>query len=247
MRVVHYVRVSTTEQGENYSIPGQLHELRELSASEGHEVVKEIVDKGEKRKDIHRPGLDEIRELAPSIDEVWAWAWDRYGESPYSELLMIEMEELGVTLRSLDDGGTGPDAAILRGIKGVLSRADQEKRVTRTRMGKRSRARRGEVVPAGDNLPYGFRYNSDRTNYMADPVTMPVVQRMFEMIATGTSLKGICKTLDSEAVPTPGKSRYWNSITVRRLLLKDLYKPHTLDELRELGVAADVLDRLDPD
>jgi hypothetical protein len=77
MKVIHYVRVSTDDQGNNFSIPGQLHELREHSKSEGHEVIAEIIDKGEKRHNLNRPGLDEIREIAQSqhVDEVWAWAW----------------------------------------------------------------------------------------------------------------------------------------------------------------------------
>jgi hypothetical protein len=61
------------------------------------------------------------------------------------------------------------------------------------------------------------------------------VRRMFGMMATGSSLKGVCKTLDGEGVPTPGNSPYWNPITVRRTLLKDLYLPHTADELLKLA------------
>src|SRR5215216_3031957 len=113
------------------------------------------------------------------------------------------MADYDVTLRSLDKGRPGEDAEILRGMKGLLSKADQDRRVKRSRMGKRSRARRGEVVPAGKrSLPYGYLYNSDRTNYVPDPVTMPVVRRMYEMIATGSSLHAIKTTLDREGVPT---------------------------------------------
>src|SRR5215217_590533 len=247
MKVVHYVRVSTDEQGENYSIPGQLHELREHSASEGHEVVAEIVDKDAKRHNLDRPGLNEIRELAEAgrVGEVWAWAWDRFGQSPWSEVLALEMADYDVTLRSLDDGGPGEDAEILRGMKGLVSKADQDRRVKRSRMGKRSRARRGEVVPSGRSLPYGYLYNTDRTNYVPDPATMPVIRRMFEMIATGSSLHAIKTTLDREGVPTPRDQGPWNKITIRRYLLSDLYKPHTVEELRTLGVAEEVLRHLD--
>jgi hypothetical protein len=78
-------------------------------------------------------------------------------------------------------------------------------------------------------------------------VTMPVVRHMFEMIAKGSSLHAIKTTLDREGVPTPRGNSPWNKITIRRYLLSDLYKPHTVEELRTLGVAADVLDRLDPE
>jgi hypothetical protein len=68
---------------------------------------------------------------------------------------------------------------------------------------------------------------------------------MFEMIATGSSLHAIKTTLDREGVPTPRGKGPWNKITIRRYLLSDLYKPHTLEELRTLGVAEEVLRNLD--
>jgi len=251
MRVVHYIRVSTEDQAEHgFSVSGQTEELREHSLKAGHEVAGVILDRGEKRWNLDRPGLNEIRELVSTtqIDEIWAWAWDRYGESPWSEVLALEMEGYGVKLRALDDGGEGEAAEILRGMKGIFSAQDQRKRVERSRMGKRSRARRGEVIPSGQNLPYGFQYNESRTNYEVYEKQMAVVRQLFEMVGKrGESLKSVCRTLDAEGVPTPGRSSYWNPITVRRFLLDDRYKPHTVDELRDLGVATDVLDRLDQD
>ena len=76
---------------------------------------------------------------------------------------------------------------------------------------------------------------------------MPVVRHVFEMIAKGSPLHVIKTTLDREGVPTPRGNSPWNKITIRRYLLSDIYKPHTVEELRTLGVAADVLDRLDPE
>jgi len=152
-------------------------------------------------------------------------------------------QEYGVRLVALNDTGNKTGDSVLD------SYAEWERKtfIARSRAGKRERARSGKVVPAGNNLSYGFRYNSDRTNYLADPVTMPVVRHVFEMIAKGSPLHAIKTTLDREGVPIPRGNGPWNKITIRRYLLSDLYKPHTVEELRTLGVAADVLDRPDPE
>jgi site-specific DNA recombinase len=246
MRAALYIRVSTDEQAKTgYSIPDQRRELERYAKLHGYEVVDMLIDDGYSGASIDRPGLRKVYEMAESgqIDAVLATRRDRlFRNQLYRLTADKDLQEYGVRLVALNDTGNKIGDSVLDSY----AEWERETFIDRSRAGKRERARSGKVVPAGNNLPYGYQYNTDRTNYVPDPVTMPVVRRMFELIATGTTLKGICRTLDTDAVPTPGKSRYWNPISVRRFLLSDLYKPHTLDELRELGVAADVLDRLDP-
>jgi site-specific DNA recombinase len=76
---------------------------------------------------------------------------------------------------------------------------------------------------------------------------MAVVRRIFEMVGTeGKTLHGTKKVLDREGVPTPGRARYWGNRFIRNLILDDVYKPHTFEEVRQL-VAPEVALRLDPD
>ena len=74
-----YARASTDAQ--EHSVPGQLKELRERLADMDRENVAEITDTNEKRHDLTRPGLDQLRDLAEAgeIKEIWAWSHDRYG------------------------------------------------------------------------------------------------------------------------------------------------------------------------
>jgi len=247
MRVAIYCRVSTDEQRKHgYSISDQKRTLTEHCARMGWEVVgSPIVDDGISSDDLDRPGLREIYRLAESgeIDAVIATWRDRYFRTQLYRLMADEdLEEHGVRLIALNDTGN----RIGDGAQDAVSEDEKKRFVVRSRAGKRERAKQGKVIPSGNNLPYGFDYNSDRSNYIPDPAEMNTVRRMYEMMAGGSSLKGVCRALDTDGIPTPGQSPYWNPITVRRLLLKDLYLPHTTDELLALGVAADVVSGLDP-
>jgi site-specific DNA recombinase len=159
--VALYERVSTQKQAdEGYSLEGMFHELRQRLSQDGRRVVTEVSDRDEKRWTLHRPGVERLRELAASgeVEEIWAWAWDRYGESPWPEVLSIELEEHGVALRALDDGGEGEDAELLRALKSQLAKREQTNRVRRSRMGMFSKARGGEVLGASPYPRYGFEY-----------------------------------------------------------------------------------------
>ena len=143
-RVALYARASSSVQ--EHSNPGQLRDLRE-GLPPGRRVVAEIQDLGEKRHDLTRPGLDRVRDLAEAgeIDEVWAWAWDRYGSFPVPEVLAVELRDYGVELRSLDDGGGGEDGEDMQVIKSLFSRREQRDRVRRANRGRRDKALRGAV------------------------------------------------------------------------------------------------------
>jgi hypothetical protein len=94
---------------------------------------------------------------------------------------------------------------------------------------------------------YGFRFNDARDNYLVNPDAMAEVRRIFFAVSIGgESLAGIKKALDGAHVPTPGGARFWSRIFVRRLILDDVYKPHTFEEISEI-VSPQVAARLDPD
>jgi site-specific DNA recombinase len=189
MRVALYIRVSTDEQAKTgYSIPDQKRQLLNHAQAHGYDIVGDpIVDDGFSGASPDRPGLARITELAENgaIDVVLATKRDRFFRSRLYRLLMDQdLADHGVRLVALNDMGH----RVGDGLQDDYAEWERETFIERSRAGKRERARSGEVVPAGNNLPYGFTYNSDRTNYVVDPVTMPVVRRMFEMMATGSSL-----------------------------------------------------------
>jgi site-specific DNA recombinase len=242
-----YIRVSTKEQAEKgYSVDGQLKELRPAVEAQGYEVVAVCTDKGYSRENLDRPGIDEMLDLVitGNIDAVWAWKRDRYGASPNPEILSMQLEDYGTELRALDDSGTGDDADFINGIKDAIAKRELRTTAARSRMGRLQKARAGKVVCSGV-ADYGFRFNETNDGYIVDEDTMPIVRRIFAMMANGGTLNGTVQTLNREGIKPPS-ARTWNQTFIKDKINDDVYKPHTYDEIREI-VSNDVAALLDAD
>jgi len=249
LRVALYIRVSTGEQAQSgYSIPDQERTLLDHAKREGWHVVETIVDNGWSGATDDRPGLRRIYELAEAgqIDAVLATKRDRFFRHRLYRLLIDrDMEEHGVRLVSLTDTGN----RIGDGVQDDYADWEREQIRERTRLGKLQKARQGKVI-GGHNRAAGYDWvrdaNGKTVGYAVNEPEMGVVRRIFSEIGSGTS--GVCamkEKLDAERVPTPGRGMAWSRPTIRRVILDDLYKPHSVDELRELGVSETVLNTLD--
>ncbi len=78
---------------------------------------------------------------------------------------------------------------------------------------------------------------------------MPVVRRIFGMVAAGDTLYGVKRSLEREGVPPPANGekggKYWSASYLRGLVMDDVYLPLPHAEISGL-VSADVAARLDP-
>ncbi len=251
-RAILYARVSTEEQAKKgYSIRQQLDRGRGWCEENGYEVLAEIEDPGQSGATLERPGMDEIRDTVarenPRVALVWAQDRDRFAREPaYLYLLREELALHGCELRSSNDHSDGsPEGQLADGILDQIARFERLKTAERTRRGKVQRAREGKVVPAR-RVNYGFRLNEERTNYVVDEERMRVVRRAVHLAAEGAAVNGIKRILDAERVPTATGGPYWHCGTIESFITDDLYRPHTLEEIREL-VTPQVAATLDPD
>jgi site-specific DNA recombinase len=246
---VLYARVSTDEQAKSgYSLAQQLEALREYAVREGHEVIEEVEDPGYSGASLERPGLDRVRDLvsAGGVSVVLAQDRDRFAREPaYHYLLKREFEEHGCKLKALNDrGDDSPEGELTDGILDQLAKFERAKTAERTRRGKLRRAREGKII-AGHTAPYGFRYNAERDNLIVNPERMRVVRRIFSELAEGGSVFGVSQTLMREGVPAPAGGKNWNHNAIWRIVLSDLYKPHSYEEIAAM-VSPEVASRLDP-
>jgi site-specific DNA recombinase len=249
-KAILYARVSTDEQARSgYSLRQQTERLHEHAASEGYEVLEEIIDPGQSGASLQRPGLDRVRDLvaAGGVSVVFAQDRDRFAREPaYLYLLRREFEEHGTRIRALNDrGDDSPEGELTDGILDQLAKFERAKTAERTRRGKIRKAREGKII-AGTRPNYGFRYNDARDNYLVDEEAMHIIGRIFRMIgAEGRTMNAVKRAFEREGVRPPLGGKYWSPKYIRECIRDDVYRPHTFEEVRRV-VAPEVAGRLDP-
>ncbi len=118
--------------------------------------------------------------------------------------------------------------------------AEMEREQIKDRMGrgKRARAERGAIIP-GPIPMYGYKWADEkRTAYIPDEETAPIVRRMFQEVADGSTLYALAMRLTADGIPTPTQylaskgilpsnrriSDHWGRSTVHTLLTNPAYK-----------------------
>ena len=232
MKAVIYARVSTERQAERGTIGSQVEALRAHVAAAGDELAGEYRDDGHSGARLDRPGLDEMRDAAEAglFEVVWCLSPDRLARSyAYQVLILDELGRLGVSVRFTDAPGLDehdPQARLLTQVQGVIAEYERAKIGERYRRGKLFRARAGEVISW--KAPYGYRRiprGPDGPAHLEifEPEAA-VVRRIFAERAAGTTIRQICRQLNTGAVPTPTGSRaVWGTSTLDRMLRNEAY------------------------
>jgi len=136
-RAVLYMRVSSVDQHPE----SQLHDLRQMAAQRGYEVVREYTDKisGTRAK---RPGLDELLHDARRgrLDVVLVWAFDRMARSVKHFLEVLdELNHLNIEFISFRENidTSGPLGRALIVIIGAIAELERNLIIERVRAGMR--------------------------------------------------------------------------------------------------------------
>jgi site-specific DNA recombinase len=94
----------------------------------------------------------------------------------------------------------------------------------RTRRGVRARVDGGRPIP-GQKAPFGYRWrDEDKSGYVLDPETAPVVRRIFEAALRGETFRSIATALTASGTPTPtGRGRRWEVSSLHGILTNPVY------------------------
>ena len=249
-RAILYARVSTDEQARSgYSLAQQIEALREHADREGYEITEEIEDRGYSGATLARPGLDRVRDLvaAGTASIVLAQDRDRFAREPaHGWILREELEKYGCKLLALNDrGDDSPEGMLTDGILDQLAKYERAKVAERTRRGLLQKAREGKVIK-GPQANYGFKFNYTGDGLLVHEPEMKIVEKIFRMAASGMGPKAMQTRLYAEGIPSPtGKAMWPHRILKVQMVLNDLYKPHTYDEMAPL-LSGEVAGKLDP-
>ena len=226
IRVVIYVRVSSKEQVDGYSIGEQIERLEKYADAMEWEIVKTFVDPGYSGGNTDRPGLkDMIREIEKNdIDKVVVYKLDRLSRSQLDTLYLIEKVFLAnntdfVSMSENFDTST-PFGRAMIGILAVFAQLEREQIKERTMIGKEARAKEGKWG-GGSSVPIGYTYNINKDLLEIDDYEAMQVRELFDSFLTGMPIRSI-ETMFFEKGYSH-KYGPWDTKAIRRVLKNKIY------------------------
>jgi site-specific DNA recombinase len=220
VRVAIYLRRSTDEHNQPFSIGAQEHQLEAFIASQpGWSLAARYSDNasgasGPEGRDGLRGLLEDAK--AGSFDVVLVVRVDRLARRITLLYELLEsFETAGVVLRSATEpfDTSGPMGRMLLGLLGILAQFERELLVDRIRSGIDEKARKGLWLGWA---PYG--YDLVDKVLVRNDTEAPLVERVFDMFVNerlGTS--AIRNRLNSEGRRTPS-GRRWSSKAIGDML-----------------------------
>jgi site-specific DNA recombinase len=159
-----------------------------------------------------------------SIDCVVVYSLDRFSRDPvHGVILMQELEKHGVSLEAATETVDNSEVGkLVFYIKGYAAKLDAERRRDATGRGKRAMLNSGRL-PQGTGIGiYGYKWLKDYKKRIPLEHEAKIVQRMFEMVAQGSSCFKIARMLNEERIATKAGKK-WEARTVSRIVRNPAY------------------------
>ena len=202
-KAVIYLRVSTEEQVDNYSLETQEDICRKEAQRKGLEVIEAFREEGRSAKNISgRPALIQMLEYCRKhkreVDAVIIYRLDRISRQT-SDYLAIrkKLAECEIKLISATEPtGNSPTEKFVETMLAGFAQMDNDVRGERSRNGLRARFQCG--LPGG-YVPIGYLIQSGYA--VKDPASFDVIKESWDMMAAGThTLHGIADFLNEKGV-----------------------------------------------
>lgn len=227
-QVLIYARVSSTVQGDNYSLPTQIEGCRAYAEQHGYSVTAVITDQHTGAL-LQRPGIEHLLEQVRGgrVQAVLVYDLDRFTRDPdHLAVLEYEIESAGARVEYvLGNYADTPEGKLSKAIKVSIAEYENRQRSERITRGRRGRAAAGYVLPAGKRAPYGYRYvrTGDHTGCFAvEEEEAETVRRLFQWVDGGATVHEAVSRLNAAATPAP-RGGAWRPSTVQRILRNILY------------------------
>lgn len=224
---VIYVRVSSEEQVQGFSLDNQEKICKEFSQRAGHGVLEVFRGEGESAKTLNRPELQKMIRFCEKnkkqISRIVVYKLDRFSRSMQDHMtLEIYFNKLGIALASVTESlENTPSGKLNKHILAAFSQFDNDVRAQRTFEGMKARALKG-LWPG--IAPWGYVNTVDKAGskiIAPHPERAPIVKMIFEKHITG---KYSCKELAGLANKYGQKSRHGMKIT-KQLVAKIIKNP----------------------
>lgn len=226
MKVVIYVRVSSKEQVEGYSIGEQIERLKAYCAAMGWTVVGVYIDPGHTGANMNRPDLQRmISDVNDGgIDKVVVYKLDRLSRSQKDILYLVEDIFLknNTDFVSMQESfqTNSPFGRAMVGLLGVFAQLEREQIKERTIMGKEARAKEGKWG-GGSTVPIGYEYDEPNDLLVINEYERIQLLELSELFLKGTPLR----TIETMFLDKGYKHKYgaWYPKTMRYVLRNKVY------------------------
>ncbi|MGG3798944.1 recombinase family protein [Metabacillus fastidiosus] len=214
-----YIRVSTQDQIENYSIEVQKERLEAYCKAKNWDIYNIYIDGGYSGATLDRPDLKRLLKDLKNIDAIVVYKLDRLSRSQKDTLELIEEHFLKndvdfVSITETLDTST-PFGKAMIGILSVFAQLERETIAERMRMGHIKRAENGLRGMGGDYDPAGYKrengflvINEEEANH---------IRKAFDLYETHHSITQVQERLKEEGFPV------WRFRRYRDILSNHLY------------------------
>ena len=219
-----YVRVSTDNQLENYSIEEQTARLRAYCKAKDITIVKMYTDGGYSGGSINRPALQQLLQEIESknVDAVIVYKLDRLSRSQKDTLMLIEDKFLAnsvdfISINENFDTST-PFGRAMIGILSVFAQLEKDQITERFTMGRIGRAKNG-YFHGGGFAPTGYDYVDG--NLIVNEYEALQVKELFKRFANGHTIHDCWQHMSKKYTTKYGA---WKSETlIRNVLMNQVY------------------------
>lgn len=211
MKVVGYIRVSTTEQArDGFSLDAQRKDIERECELRGWELVDVLADEGYSGKRDDRPALQQAlsllkRKKASAIVVVRMDRLARSTQHLCEFILLSRRQKWGIVAMDFGFDTTTANGRLIARI--LASVAEWESEVNGERVREGMAEARASRKANGEPVRFGFQRKTPDA----------VVDKIVRARKRGDSFNVIAKRLDKQGTPTPNGGQRWYPSTVARI------------------------------
>lgn len=221
MNVVIYARFSSHSQTEQ-SIEGQLKECYAYALRNDYTVVGEYIDRALSGTTDRRPEFQKMisDSSKKTFQAVLVYQLDRFARNRFdSATYKAKLKKNGVRVLSARENISADANGVL--MEAVLEGMAEYYSVELSQKIKRGMDINAEkCLSTGGNLALGFK--TENKKIVVDPLTAPIVVKIFEMYVTGSTMADIIRYLNANQIKTSYGNEF-NKNSINRILRNKRY------------------------
>ncbi|MGE6577403.1 recombinase family protein [Paenibacillus xylanexedens] len=223
-QIAIYIRVSTQEQTNGYSIVAQLEELRAYAAKHSLIIYREYIDAGYSGKTINgRPALQELLSDATKkkFSTVITWKLNRLARNLIDQLKILSIfKQQNISYMSLTEkfDSSTPQGFFVLQMLGSIAELEREQIAENVRLGIQRRSQQGLWNSGNNVLRYEWTSGAGIESHVrVVPSEAELVRMIFEKYRDGDGLKSITSQLNAAGYITK-RNRLFSIAGVRGIL-----------------------------